>query len=747
MSLPDRALPRLLAAARAAASDEAPLLQRYELRQELGRGGMGVVYAAFDTELGRDVAVKLLAGAHGLSDAARARFVREARAAARLNHPNIAAVYDASDEAIVMQRVDGPTLERAAIEDPRVLASLVRDAALALHYAHAQGVVHRDVKPSNLMVEPGPPARVIVTDFGLAQETRDVARLSTTGALLGTPAFMAPEQARSGPTDARTDVYGLGVTLYACLAGRPPFERADVVQTLRAVAEDEPTPLPRTVPRDLAIVVRKAMTKEPERRYPSALGLASDLDRWLSGLPVEARPPSLLYLARRHLSRRRGVLLGALAASLLGALVFVPAWRASRQRARLAEDALALSDVVAATLQNVRTFRETFNEPLAEEALARAIARCEAFLAERAEVGRVYDFLGRLREQTGDVAGARRAFDRALQLDPGLATVRVDRGVLLALQYGDHIARQDLDAAPLEDVRRAALADLAQLEDAGAGIGPTRALFARGLRAQLEGRNAEAERWLLEVTELDDVHHDAFLSLSRLYVAEGRDEEAMRASVRAADLLRGHAVTYRARRDHNGPLAAGGGDLGAEPRALAGLDELVYDFGAAFRARPTTATSLAARGLERLRDAAFEAARDERGEALRLLDIAVSELDGAFGAEPRPEYALCRGVCHALRARILDAAAQHAGGRQAQRAASDDYERAAELGEDPVLLVARGLLDLRRAASLVFAGEPTEASSRQAAGASSLRRAAALLADRPELARHVRALSGADAVD
>jgi tetratricopeptide (TPR) repeat protein len=735
MTLSRQSFDRLLQAARSAEGD---LLERYELRHELGRGGMGVVHEAYDRELDRVVAIKLLAGVAGLSADLRARFLREARAAARLSHPNIAAVHDATADAIVMQKVEGTTLDRHPARDPRTLAALVRDAALALHYAHIQGVVHRDVKPANLMVEPGPPPRVVVTDFGLAKETAIDTALSSSGSVLGTPQFMAPEQARAAPADARSDVYSLGASLYACLAGRAPFEASDVVTLLRAVADEEPRPLGREVPRDLATIVRKAMAKEPARRYPSALAFASDLERWLSGLPVEARPPSVTYLVRRALSRRRGVVLGAFLAASLALIVFLPAWHAARARERLAEEALALSDFVAATLQNVRTYRDIGLDRDADESLSRAIERCESFLTQRAEIGRVYDFLARLREQTGDRAGAAAAFDRALELDPALATVRVDRGVLSALRHGDHVARQDLEAVELDELRDAALADLAVLEEAGAGLTAAEVLFARAMRSYLSGERAQAERELLDVVGLDDLHIDALLTLSRLYVAEHRDEEAMRYSVKAADLMRCHRATYRAQRHVGAPT-------GAAPdvpfRLLVGLDELTHDFAAARIAYPSATFGLAARGSDGLRDAAFEFGRGERAEALRILEIAAREFDGALGSEERAELWIDRGVCHALRARVLDAAGRHGDARLAVRAAEEDYARAAALAPGhPALATAQGVLALRAANIAALEGRAEEARAHVEAATLALERAAAALGPDSVERRHVDTL-------
>ena len=273
-------------------------LERYEVRGVLGRGGMGVVYEAWDKDLERPIALKVLSQTGGLSPAARQRFLREAKAAARLVHPHIASVYDATPEAIAMQRIEGETLADRIFDDPRELAALIRDAALAIHFAHGEGIIHRDLKPANLMVEPGDRPHVYVMDFGVAKERSVDASISLTESVIGTPGFMAPEQAagRLGDVGPPTDVYGLGATLYACLSGRPPFDDDDVYSILRRVCEEEPRPLreiARRVDADLATVVAKCMAKDPQRRYGSALALASDLDRWLRGEPIQARPPSL----------------------------------------------------------------------------------------------------------------------------------------------------------------------------------------------------------------------------------------------------------------------------------------------------------------------------------------------------------------------------------------------------------------------------------------------------------------------
>ncbi|MFO0985631.1 MAG: serine/threonine-protein kinase, partial [Planctomycetota bacterium] len=301
--LPEHALKRLLGDAEPLLAELQPPAQigKYTIVREVGRGGMGVVYEALDPDLKRRVALKVIAAPALSSETQRARFHREALAVARLNHPNIAAVHDVIDGAIVLQYVDGAPLSALPAQDPRRLVTLIRDAALAVHYAHQHDIVHRDLKPHNLMVEG---ERVMVMDFGLAKVTAVGASLSLSGHLLGTPAYMAPEQAsgRGHDVDAQTDVYGLGATLYELLTGRPPFADTDLVRLLRRVVEDQPI-APRALrpdlPRDLDTIVRKCLAKEKPQRYASAAALAQDLSRWLEHRPVLARRPSLCYRAAK----------------------------------------------------------------------------------------------------------------------------------------------------------------------------------------------------------------------------------------------------------------------------------------------------------------------------------------------------------------------------------------------------------------------------------------------------------------
>jgi tetratricopeptide (TPR) repeat protein/predicted Ser/Thr protein kinase len=274
---------------------------RYIRSVKLGQGGMGEVWKAWDVPLGRWVAIKLPKGG---DDTELGRFQREAQMAGRLQHPNIAAIYEVGVEQgrpfIAMQFIEGVTLGRVKREDRNALVGLARDAARAVHFAHEQGVIHRDIKPENVMVDAK--GRAFVMDFGLARATEGTSSMSATGMTVGTPMYMAPEQARGERVDARADVFSLGLTLYELLSGVRPFESPSVYETLRRVQELDPPPLKGVEP-DLETVVFKAMAKEPADRYASAGAFADDLDHALKGEAIQARRDSISRKAWRRVKK------------------------------------------------------------------------------------------------------------------------------------------------------------------------------------------------------------------------------------------------------------------------------------------------------------------------------------------------------------------------------------------------------------------------------------------------------------
>lgn len=310
---------------------------RYETAVLLGEGGTGEVYKAFDPVLGRHVALKLLRrGDTRLGE----RFLREARAQARIDHELVCKVYEVGEldgrPYIAMQYVEGETLDVAAapLSLERKLA-LVSQVARAVQAAHETGLVHRDLKPGNILVDRDKDGvlRPHVLDFGLAREPQS-AGLTETGMLLGTPAYMAPEQARGEvrSLDRRTDVFGLGAVLYHLVTGRPPFDGESTAEVLVKVLQCEP-PLPRRLaprlPADVEAIVLKCLEREPGRRYGSARALADDLDRFLRGEPVAARAAGVLGRAWRRLRRHPGLAASG-AAVLLAIGLLLGMWLRTR---------------------------------------------------------------------------------------------------------------------------------------------------------------------------------------------------------------------------------------------------------------------------------------------------------------------------------------------------------------------------------------------------------------------------------
>ncbi len=415
---------------------------KYVLKRELGRGGMGVVWLARDPTLERDVALKTLTVVDvNSTDGERLR--REALAVARLRHPNIIQVFevgiDAGRQYFTMEYVQGLSLEALAPEmDLRRKVEVVRDLARALHFAHEHDVVHRDVKPTNVLID-SKSGRVVLMDFGLARTKTDLTSLTLAGSLMGTPKYMAPEQAFGDRNDvtAQTDVFSLGSVFYFLLCGRSPFEHEDVIRTINAVLTlDPPEPhrVNRAVPRELGLVCLKALEKEPRDRYATAAEVAAELERWLGGETVLARPRTALERAKRWVRRNR--LVAGLGVALAAA-ISVAAWAMSRDPSA----ALVPPDpapVAPPTADPVRERRERARGFL--DAGARHLE-----IAERAMMtGRGDSLRSALEEAVAQ-------FTRALGVAPGDAIALTGRGRAQRLAGDRDAATADLDHAIAAD--------------------------------------------------------------------------------------------------------------------------------------------------------------------------------------------------------------------------------------------------------------------------------------------------------
>jgi tetratricopeptide (TPR) repeat protein/predicted Ser/Thr protein kinase len=302
----------------------------YEVVKVLGRGGMGVVYEARQISLGRPVALKTIRSDEFATADELRRFQNEAETVATLDHPHIVPIYEVGTHGdrryFSMKLVPGLSLDRVLgdfRDAPQAAARLVATVAEAVHHAHQRGVLHRDLKPANILLDQrGEPH---VTDFGLARRVEADSELTQSGAILGTPGYMAPEQASGlrGAVTTASDVYGLGAVLYATLTGRAPFAGSSVLETIQQVREKPPEPPSRLnprVPRDLEVICLKCLEKDPRRRYGSATALADDLRRWLGGEPIAARPVGPAARAWMW-CRRQPALAGLAAAFVLAVLI------------------------------------------------------------------------------------------------------------------------------------------------------------------------------------------------------------------------------------------------------------------------------------------------------------------------------------------------------------------------------------------------------------------------------------------
>jgi tetratricopeptide (TPR) repeat protein/predicted Ser/Thr protein kinase len=427
----------------------------YELLDELGRGGMGVVYRARQRNADRLVALKVirLDQLHSLSrdtqTTAVDRFRTEAQAAARLNHDNIVTVYEVGEhqgqQFYSMRYVEGQSLAELVRQKPlecRRAAEILEPVSRAVHDAHTHGILHRDLKPHNILIDAAS-GRPLVADFGLAKLTQGREELTHAGEVMGTPAYMSPEQAcDSANVTASSDTYSLGATLYCVLTGRPPFQAATAIETLRQVCDAEPAPPRQLNPQidlDLETICLKCLEKSPARRYETAAALADDLARYLRGEPIVARPVGPAERAWRWCKRNplEAVLAGIavsllVIASVVSTVAYVTTKRALDDSEQSLREAVEVVNDMLTKVSEDDLLKEPGMQPLRKDLLTRALKWYRLFLQRRTDDP----------ELRREVAMANYRVGRINEL------LETRREALPAYQTAQRIQRELLDSAP-----------------------------------------------------------------------------------------------------------------------------------------------------------------------------------------------------------------------------------------------------------------------------------------------------------
>ena len=556
------------------------LADRYEDLRFLGEGGMGTVYRGRDPRLGRSVAIKLL---KSNDPDLLQRFLLEARSQAKIQNEHVCRVYDAGEADgepfIAMQYIEGESLskmaERMTLEQ---CVKIMREVSIAVHEAHRLGLIHRDLKPGNIMVEIGGDGtfKPYVMDFGLAKEVADKGQ-TITGAVLGTPAYMSPEQAKGDvrAMDRRSDVYSLGATLYHLLAGHPPFVAPHAWKLLMMVAFEDPPALStvkKGLPADLETIVMKCLERDPGRRYDSARALAEDLQRFLDGEPILGRRASLGYVlwkkARKH---KVATALGSM--SLVAALslggVWIKAQRESVAQAKIAQE-------LGERMKEAELFlRAAYELPIHDVERERDVVRrkLEKIEQRRNEAGRAGEgpieyALGRGQLALGNPETARKHLEKAVAAGYSSPELHYALGRALGELYRKALA--DTKRITNEAERKKREAELAiELRDpalshlrAATGLDVEAPAYVEGLIALYEGKNDEAREkakaafaqapWMYEAKKLEadalyaegsKYRHDAAFDYEKM---KGYFEPAAEAYASAAKMAQSDPEVHRA---------------------------------------------------------------------------------------------------------------------------------------------------------------------------------------------------------
>jgi len=696
---------------------------KYTLMEKLGKGGMGVVYKAFDPDRNAHVAIKCMIASDDATDVKR--FLREASTATALSHPNICAVYDIDEHEgtpyIVMEFISGQPFSRHL--NPRSSAgqrmpvrsalAVVRDVARALHYAHGRGIVHRDIKPENVMVDDAGAPHLM--DFGLAREIQHGATLTTTGHVLGTPYYMSPEQAsgRRDLIDRRVDIWALGIMLYEIAARRLPIVAETPAEVLhRIVHEDLPAPrrIDTNIPRPLETIILKCLEYEPERRYATAGALADDLDRYLDGRPVTARPASLVVRLRRRLRRRKGLVVAAavgLVAVVTLAAFLVPklgsAQRAAddSRRAALAQLRRTSETALSAALGFRRMGRlRDMGQYLrqTEEACRKAVADLPGEAEPHYLLGRMYraqmKFDDALREQ-----------EAGLRLSPDEPGCRYERALLLLRQYestmeqrrlawlrkmGERLfaqgggrvnasvelrepKREEIEDEKARELREAAGRDFRFASEHSARLPEGQGACGMGLYAVVEGRVEEARRLLEDVVRKAPDLEEAWQALGHLARSAGDIEAAVSWFSRGLEQDQGyvpHLVSRAQTWEQDAKVKYYTGKKSGDSYAAA-----IADYGKALELDPGLVLVYHKRGSARLNCGLTRT--QEGGDGRPLVEASIEDFERALeSSSDRVEIWISRGLAYSNLAVDMRDAADGPAGHFGK--SIDDFTRAIE---------------------------------------------------------------------
>jgi len=661
---------------------------RFTVREKLGKGGMGVVYKAWDPQHNRHVAIKCMLAADDPTELQR--FLREASTATQLTHTNIVAVYEIDEfegtPYIVMELVRGQSLSRllnprSSDEKPlplRDALAIVRDVARALNYAHERGIVHRDVKPENVMVDERRRAKLM--DFGLAREVARGATLTTTGHVMGTPYYMSPEQAigRREAVDHRTDIWALGVILYEIGTRRLPFGGEAAAEVLHRIVHEDlvaPRKTDPNMPRPLETIVLKCLEYEADRRYATAGALADDLDRYLAGRPVTARRASVAYRLRRKLARRKalvGVSAICLVVLAIAAAVILPRLGRAQRRASEAHEAALeqLRRTTKAALSAALGFRQMGRLAEMDQYLKQVEEACRQASQDMPTLAEPHYRMGRMYRARMMDAEALAAQNKALSKEAGYAPALYERVVLNARAFRARVQELLDDAWSREGARLAQESrgqivagltmrppsrdeliagdtraqetlktletDLRRLEASHEGLGDGELACARGLHLWVSGQHDAARDALEQAVQRTPELEEAYEALGAIADQRGQYDEAIRWRSAGIERDRGYLphLDGRAMTHLMASLTLESRGEDASGRFQAAIDDLTE----ALRREPGRAASLRLRGYVRATCASHRQRRgDDPGQ---LYSAAIEDLDHALAREPSHSAAM-----------------------------------------------------------------------------------------------------------